>query len=267
MSTILNRIVEQTAEDLSKRRKKVAMADFGGYELFEAPRRDFIAPLLADGISVIAEVKKASPSKGIIRHDFDAVDIALRYEDAGASCLSVLTDEPFFQGSLDYLQAIRKRVELPLLRKDFIIDPYQIAEARAHGADAFLLIMAVLSDAQLDELLHAGIEYGIPALVECYDEEEVNRMPWQRVKLFGVNNRDLRTFETNVHRGTELLQQSPDGVVRISESGLSSANDLGTLVKAGIDAALIGESLMREKDPGIALQQLLSETSRILEEA
>jgi indole-3-glycerol phosphate synthase len=267
MSTILDRIVEQTTEDLAKRRKKVSMTDFNGFELFEADRRDFVAPLMTDGISVIAEVKKASPSKGVIRDDFDPVDIALRYEDAGASCLSVLTDEPFFQGSLEYLKAIRQRVELPLLRKDFIIDPYQIAEARAHGADAFLLIMAVLSDAQLDELLHAGIEYGIPALVECYDQDEVNRMPWDRIKLFGVNNRDLRTFETNVHRGTELLQSSPEGIVRISESGLSSASDLSMLVRNGIHAALIGESFMREKDPGIALKKMLSETARILEEA
>ncbi len=267
MSTILDRIVEQTTEDLAKRKKKVSMSDFSGFELFEADRRDFIAPLMSDGISVIAEVKKASPSKGIIRADFDPVDIALRYEDGGASCLSILTDEPFFQGSLEYLKAIRKRVDLPLLRKDFIIDPYQVAEARAHGADAFLLIMAVLSDSQLDELLHAGLEYGIPALVECYDAEEVTRMPWDRIKLFGVNNRDLRTFETNVHRGTELLQSSPGGIVRISESGLSSADDLGMLVRNGIQAALIGESLMREKDPGVALKQLLTETERILEEA
>ncbi len=267
MSTILDRIVEQTTEDLAKRRKKVAMSDFNGFELFEASRRDFVAPLMTDGISVIAEVKKASPSKGVIRHDFDPVDIALRFEDAGASCLSVLTDEPFFQGSLEYLKAIRRRVDLPLLRKDFIIDPYQIAEARAYGADAFLLIMAVLSDAQLDELLHAGLEYGILALVECYDEDEVARMPWDRIKLFGVNNRDLRTFDTNVHRGTELLQRSPEGTVRISESGLSSADDLGMLVRNGIQAALIGESLMREKDPGIALKNLLTETERILEEA
>lgn len=165
------------------------------------------------------------------------------------------------------MKAIRQRVDLPLLRKDFIVDPYQVAEARAYGADAFLLIMAVLSDSQLDELLHAGIEYGIPALVECYDQDEVNRIPWGRIKLFGVNNRDLRTFETNVHRGTELLQSSPDGIVRISESGLSSANDLSMLVQNGIHAALIGEALMLEKDPGIALQNLLIETERILEEA
>ncbi len=267
MSTILDRIVEQTTEDLAKRRKKVSMADFNGFELFEAERRDFVAPLMADGISVIAEVKKASPSKGVIRADFDPVDIALRYEDAGASCLSVLTDEPFFQGSLEYLKAIRHRVGLPLLRKDFIVDPYQVAEARAHGADAFLLIMAVLSDSQLDELLHAGAEYGMHALVECYDEIEVQRMPWNRIRLFGVNNRDLRTFETNVHRGTELLKSSPEGIVRISESGLSSSGDLSTLVRNGIHAALIGESFMREEDPGRALKTMLDETQRILEEA
>jgi indole-3-glycerol phosphate synthase len=267
MSTILDRIVEKTAEDMAKRKKKVSISDFNGFELFEASRKDFVAPLQTDGISVIAEVKKASPSKGVIRADFDPVDIALRYEDAGASCLSVLTDEPFFQGSLDYLQAIRRRVELPLLRKDFIIDPYQIAEARAYGADAYLLIMAVLSDPQLDELLHAGEEYGMSALVECYDKEEVLRMPWDRVQLFGVNNRDLRTFETDVHRGTELLQSSPEGIVRISESGLSTGADLGMLVRSGIQAALIGESLMREEDPGVALRNLLSETERVLEEA
>lgn len=265
MSTILDKIIDQTKSDLAKRKRDVPFSSLNSFEMYEASRVDFVAPLVRDGISVIAEVKKASPSKGIIRPDFDPVDIALRYEDAGAACLSVLTDEPFFQGSLSCLDAIRRRVSLPLLRKDFIVDPYQIAEARAHGADAFLLIMAVLSDSQLDELLHAGEEFGLVALVECYDEEEVRRMPWDRVKLFGVNNRDLRTFETDVHRGVRLLQESPAGVVRISESGLSTADDLSMLVRNGIDAALIGESLMREDDPGRALRDLLSGTERILE--
>lgn len=267
MSTILDKIVEQTKSDLTKRKREVPMSSLNSFELYEPARLDFVAPLKADGISVIAEVKKASPSKGVIRPNFDAVDTALRYEDAGASCLSVLTDEPFFQGSLSYLDAIRRRVALPLLRKDFIVDPYQIAEARAHGADAYLLIMAILSDAQLDELLHAGDEFGLVALVECYDEEEVRRMPWDRIQLFGVNNRDLRSFETDVHRGVRLLQESPQGVVRVSESGLSTADDLTMLVKSGIDAALIGESLMRIDDPGQALRELLSGTQRMLEEA
>jgi indole-3-glycerol phosphate synthase len=257
MSTILDRIIEQTAEDLNKRKKKVSLNDFGGFQLFETARKDFAGALKSESMSVIAEVKKASPSKGIIRESFDAVDIALRYEDAGAACISVLTDEPFFQGSLQYLSNVRQRVDLPLLRKDFIIDPYQIAEARAYGADAILLIAAVLSDTQLDELLHATEEYGLQALVECYDEHEVARMNWEKVKLFGVNNRDLRTFKTDVHRGIELLQKSPESVIRISESGLQSAKDLQLLYSSGIKAALIGETFMKEDDPGTALKTML----------
>jgi len=264
MSTILDRIIEQTEEDLKKRRQRVSFNDFNGFPLFEADRKDFAGALASGSMRVIAEVKKASPSKGIIRESFDAVDIALRYEDAGAACISVLTDEPFFQGSLQYLSNVRQRVELPLLRKDFIIDPYQIAEARAHGADAILLIAAVLSDVQLDELLHATEEYGLHALVECYDEDEVTRMNWDKVKLFGVNNRDLRSFKTDVHRGIELLQRSPESVIRISESGLQSAKDLHLVYSSGVQAALIGETFMKEDDPGIALKTMLNQFDELL---
>lgn len=267
MSTILDKIVEQTRADLNRRRGKVAMSDFNSFRQFEAVRKDFELALRQDSFHIIAEVKKASPSKGILRADFNAVDIAMKYEDNGAHCLSILTDEPFFQGSLSYLSDIRDRVELPLLRKDFIIDPYQIAEARAFGADAILLIAAILSDTHLDELLHAAGEYGLKVLVECYDEDEVSRMNWDLVTLFGVNNRDLRTFETDVHRGIRLLQMAPEGVLRVSESGLSSSADLHLLVQGDIHAALIGESFMRESDPGIAMRQMLDGLNKAMEEA
>jgi indole-3-glycerol phosphate synthase len=259
MSTILDRIVEQTTIDVKKRKAKTSMSDFGGFPLFEAERKDFAGALASPVLSVIAEIKKASPSKGIIRESFDPIDIALRYEESGAACISVLTDEPFFQGSLQYLANVRERVEIPLLRKDFIVDPYQIAEARAYGADAILLIAAVLSDEQLKELLHASEEYGLQTLVECYDEAEVDRMNWDKVKLFGVNNRDLRSFKTDVHRGIQLLQKSPESVIRVSESGLRSADDLKLLHESGIQAALIGESFMIEKDPGEALRHMLNQ--------
>jgi indole-3-glycerol phosphate synthase len=259
MSTILDRIIEQTAEDLKKRMKKVTISDFTGFPLYEPNRKDFAGALRSHSVRIIAEIKKGSPSKGIIRESFNPVDIALRYEESGAACISVLTDEPFFYGSLNYLAQVRESVQIPLLRKDFIIDPYQIAEARAHGADAVLLIAAVLSDDHLNELLHASEEYGLHSLVECYDEEEVNRMNWHKVQLFGVNNRDLRTFKTDVHRGIELLQKSPESVVRISESGLRSAKDLKLLYDSGVQAALIGETFMREDDPGKALKHMLDQ--------
>lgn len=265
MNDMLSRIVERTREDLQKRKQKATVADLSTFELFESPRKGFRKALETKGLGIIAEVKKASPSKGLIRPDFDPVDIALRYEEGGAACLSVLTDEPFFQGSLQYLSDIRKRVSKPLLRKDFIVDTYQVFEAKAYGADAILLIMAVLGDAQLDELLHAAAELGLDVLTECYDQAEVDRMPFERANLFGVNNRDLRSFATDVHRGIGLLQQAPEGVVKVSESGLSTAADLKLLVDAGVDAALIGESLMRQPDPGKALAGLLAELESLTE--
>ena len=266
MSTILDQIVEKTAEDLSKRKKKVSLNDFNSFECFEKERISFKKALSeSDSVSIISEVKKASPSKGIIRPNFDPVDIALRYEEGGASAISVLTDEPFFQGDLKYLEAISKRVQLPLLRKDFIIDPYQMKEAKAHGADAALIIIAITEGSQLDELLHAAKEFGLDALVECYDQEDFERVNFNLVDILGVNNRDLKNFEVDVHRGIRILQQAPEGTVLVSESGLSSGKDLALLKKEGIHSALIGEYFMRQDDPGQAVKELIEQTEEEFE--
>ncbi|SMO34064.1 indole-3-glycerol phosphate synthase TrpC [Gracilimonas mengyeensis] len=267
MSNILEKITEKTSEDLVKRKQKVSFNDFNSFEGFEKERISFQEALDGtDQVSIISEVKKASPSKGIIRPDFNPVDIALRYEEGGASAISVLTDQPFFQGELKYLEAISKRVQLPLLRKDFIIDPYQIKEARAHGADAVLIIVAITEGKQLEELLHAAKEFGLDALVECYDQTDFDRVDFNLVDILGVNNRDLKNFEVDVHRGISILQQAPEETVLVSESGLSSGEDLALLKKEGIHSALIGEYFMRQQDPGQAVKDLLEQTEEAYEQ-
>lgn len=260
MSTILDKIVKQTAIDISKRKSKVAYSDFKSFENYEKPRINFKEALLnnKNKVSVIAEVKKASPSKGIIRADFDATTVAKQYIDGGAAAMSVLTDEPFFKGNLNYLKDIASFSELPLLRKDFIIDPYQIEEAKAYGADAVLIIVAITNGSQLDELLHATKESGLDALVECYDITDFDRLNFDKVEILGVNNRDLKDFKVDVHRGISILQKAPKNTVLVSESGLSTGKDLALLRKEGIHSALIGESLMREANPKEALVELLN---------
>lgn len=266
MSNILEKIKEQTIRDLSKRKRKVSIADFNSFEGFEKERISFKNALQSSEIvSIIAEVKKASPSKGVIRKDFNPVDIALSYEEGGASAISVLTDQPFFQGDLNYLEAISKQVQLPLLRKDFIIDPYQIKEARAFGADAVLIIVAITNGSQLDELIHAAKEFQLDALVECYDELDFKRLNFDLVNILGVNNRDLKKFKVDVHRGINLLQQAPEGTVLVSESGLSTGKDLALLNKKGVHAALIGEHFMRQDDPGEAVKNLQEQMEEALE--
>ena len=263
--TILEKIIEQTISDLKKRKNSVTLRDLESFECFEWKRRGFGQTLNGKDLSVIAEVKKASPSKGIIREDFNHLEIAESYVKNGASAISVLTDTPFFQGSLRFLEEISKRFDIPLLRKDFIVDPYQIAEARAYGADAVLLIASVTEEKQLDELLHAANEYELDALVECYHEEEVRALNWKNISLFGVNNRNLHTFEVNLHHGVELLQISPEETVRVSESGLSTAEDLKYLVDHQIDAALIGEHFMKQPDPGMALADMLDQLHELIQ--
>ena len=256
--TILDKITDQTREDLIRRKKKHSMADFRSFPLYGAERKDFRRAIIPErGVSVIAEVKKASPSKGIIRKNFNPLKTAEWYAEAGASGISVLTDEPFFKGSLNYLQDIRKASELPLLRKDFIVDFYQIEEARAYGADAVLLIATITSGSQLSELHHAATEAGLQCLVECYDEKDFDQVDYKYIDILGVNNRNLKTFEVDLHRGIKLLQSAPDHVIKVSESGLSKTEDLKLLADEGIHSALIGESLMREKHPGDALKKLL----------
>lgn len=260
MGNILDKIVAKTSEDLIKRKQEISFNDLHSLEGFEKKRIDFKKALnKEDQVSIIAEVKKGSPSKGVIREDFNPLDIALRYEEGGASAISVLTDKPFFMGDLEYLNAISKRVQLPLLRKDFIIDPFQIKEARAYGADAVLIIVAITDGNQLNELLAAAKEFELSSLVECYDQADFDRLNFDEVEVLGVNNRDLKNFEVDVHRGINILKQAPDETVLVSESGLSNGTDIALLQKNGIHSALIGESFMREDDPGEAVKILLKE--------
>lgn len=267
MPTILEEIVEQTAYDLKKRKRKVSFHDLGTMELFEQPARNFGKALRLDkDIAIIAEIKKASPSKGLIRKDFDPKRIAGQYSEGGAAAISVLTDEPAFKGSLDYLEIASKEVDIPLLRKDFIIDPYQVKEAKAYGADAVLLIATITEGQQLEELKHAADEFGLQALVECYSEADFKYVNFEQVEILGVNNRDLHTFEVDLHRGIELLHKAPEETILVSESGLGRAEDLKLLLDEHIHAALIGEYFMRQPDPGKAVKNLRKQLHELLEE-
>lgn len=267
MATILDEIVEQTARDLKKRQRNISLKDLESMELYERDPNNFRDALsLKNDVAVIAEIKKASPSKGLIRKDFDPRRIACQYREGGASAISVLTDEPAFRGSLKYLEIVSKEVGIPLLRKDFIIDPYQVKEARAYGADAVLLIVAITEGNQLDELLYATEEFGLQALVECYSEEDFQNVNFEHVDILGVNNRDLRTFDVDLHRGIELLHKAPEGTTLVSESGLGNAVDLQQLYNENIDAALIGEHFMRQSDPGKAVKGIKDELRELINE-
>lgn len=211
----------------------------------------------AEGVAVIAELKKASPSKGLIRAEFDAAVLAPMMEAGGAAVLSVLTDERFFQGSLENLQRASSRVQIPCLRKDFMVDAFQVLEARANGADAILLIVAALTDAELRTLREAALVQGLDVLCEVHDAEELERALALECECVGVNSRDLRTFEVSLDRACELAQRLPKQAVRVAESGIHTAADMVRLREAGYEAFLIGESLMRKEHPGEALRHLL----------
>lgn len=265
MANILNEIVEQTTIDLKKRKRRISFNDLESMELYERAPSDFKEALQVENdVAIIAEIKKASPSKGVIRKDFDPEQIAGQYQEGGAAAISVLTDKPAFQGQLEYLKIASKKVSIPVLRKDFIIDPYQIKEAKAYGADAVLLIATITEGQQLQELLHATKEFGLHSLVECYSGEDVQYVNFEHVDILGVNNRDLRNFEVDLHRGIELLHRAPKDTVLVSESGLSKAEDLQLLFKEDIDAALIGEYFMRQPDPGEAVANLKSKFQKLL---
>ncbi len=225
-------------------------------------RRGFAARLLAYAQAgenaIIAEIKKASPSRGVIREDFDPRWIARRYADNHACCLSVLTDVEFFQGADEYLRMVREEVGLPLLRKDFMLDPYQIVESAAIGADAVLLILSMLDDVLLDELVAAANELQLDILPEVHDREELERaLEHVPSQLIGINNRNLRSFETSLQTTFDLLPYCPDDTLVVSESGIRELDDVQQMNAMGVHAFLVGESLMREEDPGLALRELL----------
>jgi indole-3-glycerol phosphate synthase len=228
-------------------------------QCFEAPPvRDFRSAVAGPGpVRLIAEVKKASPSAGVIRADFEPVAIARAYQAHGAACLSVLTDAPYFQGHLSYLARIRAAVAIPLLRKDFLVDEYQVVEARVAGADCVLLIAEILDDPTLAALLARARGLGMAALVELHDEPNLDRVLAAGADLVGINNRDLRTFRTDLDRSIRLRHRIPPGVAVVAESGIHSRADVLRLQDAGVDAILVGEGLMRAPDIGPAVEELL----------
>lgn len=223
------------------------------------PVRDFVASLKsAPSIGLIAEVKKASPSAGLIREDFDPVEIARIYEANGAACLSVLTDEHFFQGHLNYLKAVRDTVSIPVMRKEFILDRYQILEARVAGADCCLLIAECLDEEELEDLYGYTRELGMHALIEIYEPDNLNRVLALNPPMLGINNRNLRTFMTSLSHTTDLIEHVPEGTLLVSESGIHSADDVAMLHSAGVQAILVGETLMRSDDIGAKVREILS---------
>ena len=257
--THLDRILVQTRIDLAARRSPERLRELETMAALHTPR-GFAAALKQAATTrpaVIAELKKASPSKGLIRPEFDPAWLAQSLERGGAACLSVLTDEPFFQGSLRNLEVASASVALPCLRKDFIVDAFQITEARAHHADAVLLIVAALDDAELRDLRQAARDTGLDVLCEVHDRAELDRALVLDCEMYGVNSRNLRTFEVNSAEAEKLAASLPASAVRVAESGIATAADITRMTTAGYDAFLIGESLMRQPDPGAALAALL----------
>lgn len=258
--SVLSEILATTRTEVACRKEKTSPHLLQEWMMNAPPLRDFRGALKqASGVGLIAEVKKASPSKGVIREDFDPVEIAQTYAANGATCLSVLTDAPHFQGSLEYLRQIRQAVDLPLLRKDFIIDPWQIVESRAAGADALLMIVAALKPDDLRELLRLTGEYGMAALVEVHDRDEMEEALDAGAEIIGINNRDLHTFRTTLQVTLDLLAAFPPNPSRliVSESGIFTRADVEKLQTAGVDAVLVGEALMREADIGAKVRGLL----------
>jgi indole-3-glycerol phosphate synthase len=257
MSSILDRIVAYKRQETATARGRVPDEQLDRRAAEVPPTHDFRAALeRGPGVRIIAEVKKASPSTGLLRADFDPVAIARIYERNGAACISVLTDEPSFQGHLNDLTVVRAAVSCPLLRKDFILDRYQLLEARVAGADAVLLIAEVLDEAALPRLLREAAELGLQALVELYDRANLPRVLDSGARLIGVNNRDLRTFQTRLEHTLDLIEALPSGVCLVSESGIRTRADIDRLGSAGVRAVLIGETFMRAPDIGAKLREL-----------
>jgi indole-3-glycerol phosphate synthase len=253
---ILGRIVEQKRTEVASRTWDQAALAASARQV---QRRDFHAALLARQPAIIAEIKKASPSKGVLQVDFDPVRQAQAYEAGGAAALSVLTDQNFFQGSLEHLRQARAATELPVLRKDFILHPLQVLESAAAGADAILLIAAVLTAEEVRTLQELAHQWGMAALVEVHDEQELDRALAAGARIIGVNNRNLSTFEVTLETSLRLARRIPDPIVRVAESGISSRQEIQRLQAAGFQAFLIGEWLMRSPSPQEALADLISQ--------
>ncbi|GAB6138097.1 indole-3-glycerol phosphate synthase TrpC [Halanaerobaculum tunisiense] len=256
---ILEEIVEYKQREVKQQKKEEPLSKLQAEIDQLATTRDFGSALKESGMSLIAEVKKASPSKGVIREEFQPVKIAQQYEKAGASALSVLTDQEFFQGQLDYLQQIKEEVKLPILRKDFIIDPYQIYQARAYGADAILLIAAILTKQQLEDYLELADELNLDVLLEVHNRQELQQALEVDAALIGINNRDLKVFEVDLATTLALQRLVPDEKIIVSESGIKDRSDIELLTKHNIDAALVGETLMSSADIAAKVRELLGQ--------
>ncbi|HVZ46198.1 MAG TPA: indole-3-glycerol phosphate synthase TrpC [Ramlibacter sp.] len=262
MPDILEKIVATKREEIAAAKKKIPPEAMRADAQSRVLTRDFMGALrtkiAAGRPAVIAEIKKASPSKGVIRADFVPADIAQSYAENGAACLSVLTDKQFFLGSVDYLKQARASCDLPVLRKDFVVDPYQVYESRAIGADCILLIAACLDDAQMKELEAIAHSLGMAVLVEVHDGAELERALELKTPLIGVNNRNLRTFEVNLETTLELKTNVPADRLLVTESGIVGPADVKRMREAGVHAFLVGEAFMRADDPGAALARLFS---------
>ena len=255
--TVLDRILYARRAAVDHRKKVLPQTALKYGTKAATPLRDFAAALSRDGINILAELKPASPSRGVLREPFDAVALARSLQASGAAALSILTEEEFFKGSLKNLREARKNIALPVLRKDFIFDPWQVWETRANDADSFLLIVAMLDDALLCELLDLGRELGMEALVEVHTAGELERAISAGARIVGVNNRDLKTLTVRPETSLELIELIPDHCIAVSESGLRTHDDLLRLRASGFDAFLIGEHLMLAPEPGAALADLL----------
>lgn len=260
MTDKLQEICDTKRKEVAVRKAAASLGDLDVRAANQTAPRGFRAALEAkarNGFALIAEIKKASPSKGLIREDFDPEAHARAYEAGGAACLSVLTDAPYFQGHEDYLIAARAACDLPVLRKDFMVDPWQVAETRAIGADAILIIVAALDDAQMAEIEAAAVERGMDVLVEVHNESEMERAARLKSRLIGVNNRDLKRFVTDIGVTERLAPLAPEGTLLVSESGINSHADLVRLAACGARTFLVGESLMRQADVEAATRVLL----------
>jgi len=260
MADILSEIIQTKRDEVAKASAVYSLSDLEQQILGAPEPRGFERAIVNRAergqTAVIAEIKKASPSKGVIREDFDPVEIARSYESHGATCLSVLTDRDYFHGSPDFLVAARSATTLPTLRKDFMVDPYQIYEARCMGADCILLIVAALGQQQMLELADTAASVGLDILVESHSQEELTRALEIKTKLIGINNRNLKTFETSLNVTLDLLSEIPAGRTVITESGIHTDQDVLRMKEAGVSSFLVGEAFMRQIDPGVALSTL-----------
>ena len=259
-NTYLNEILKVTKASVEEKKKTFPLIETSTSSENFLSKESFIKSLKASigshRVAVIAEMKKASPSQGLIRENYDPSELAKQYLEAEAACLSVLTDEPFFKGSLEHISLVKEAVDLPVLRKDFIVDEYQIYEGLFKGADCILLIVAALSKNQLQEFSHLASDLNLEVLVEVHDEEEVERALEIRPNLIGINNRNLETFEVNLETTERLVEEIPKEILTVSESGIKSSKDVKKIMSSGVNAFLVGEVFMRAEDPGKELKNL-----------